>query len=302
MEYDKYIELFSEAGNVNIEDLLEPGLYRKITQAFERNYYNSVKKDFIDKMLSFTHKSDIKNYKFRALEKQLLRQYLWTGLDIEKKHYDIFHFIFIHNGVQDSYSEIDDDWVNAIAMALYLFDKKLGYEQDETLIRHTNAIIYESVLACKFFSKKDFNISVKRGVIKLNNVSTIFDLLKSMAKNLGYFSYILFIDSSIKPILDKDIGIYKFLPSISYRNESFVIPYPYGLIFQLSLKYIHLPSVYKKDEEIKKEYVKFLIFSQNYASLFELQGFSNDFEIILMRDTDNLFYKIKSIAQQDIVY
>ena len=50
MEYDKYIELFSEASNVNIEDLLEPDLYRRITQAFERNYYNSIKKEFIDKM------------------------------------------------------------------------------------------------------------------------------------------------------------------------------------------------------------------------------------------------------------
>ena len=200
MEYDKYIELFSEASNVNIEDLLEPNLYRRITQAFERNYYNSIKKEFIDKMLSFTHKGDIKNYNFRGLEKQLLRQYLWTGLSLYKKQYDIFHFIFIHNGSQDYYSGNDSDWINAIAMAIYLFNKGHGYESDELLIKNINPVIYESVMACKFFRSKGFNVSIKKGVIKKNNIPTILDYLKILAKRLGEITYKSFIIKLIKPL------------------------------------------------------------------------------------------------------
>ncbi|MAE39515.1 MAG: hypothetical protein CML07_01070 [Psychrobacter sp.] len=304
MEYDKYIELFSEASNVNIEDLLEPNLYRRITQAFERNYYNSIKKEFIDKMLSFTHKGDIKNYNFRGLEKQLLRQYLWTGLSLYKKQYDIFHFIFIHNGSQDYYSGNDSDWINAIAMAIYLFNKGHGYESDELLIKNINPVIYESVMACKFFRSKGFNVSIKKGVIKKNNIPTILDYLKILAKRLGEITYKSFIIKLIKPLYNQKSNLYEFNPTITNNSQdnSLNTPYPYGLIYQLSLKYMNVPTIYKKYERINYAYIEFLDFSKKYASLFELQGSSHDFEMMLMRDTDNLLEKITNIVQQDSIY
>ncbi|MGP5337200.1 hypothetical protein [Psychrobacter maritimus] len=304
MEYDKYIELFSEASNVNIEDLLEPDLYRRITQAFERNYYNSIKKDFIDKMLSFTHKGDIKNYSFRGLEKQLLRQYLWTGLSLHKKQYDIFHFIFIHHGSQDHYSGNDNDWINAIAMAIYLFNKGNGYESDELLIKNINPVIYESVMACKFFRSKGFNVSIKKGIIKKNNTPTIFDHLNLLAERLGGITYQSFVIELIKPLHNKKSNLYRFNPTIENNSQdnSLNTPYPYGLIYQLSLKYINVPTKYKKYRRINDAYREFLDFSKKYASLFELQGSSHDFEMMLMRDTDNLLEKITNIVQQDSIY
>lgn len=304
MEYDKYIELFSEANNVNIEDLLEPDLYRRITQAFERNYYNSIKKDFIDKMLSFTNKGDIKNYSFRELEKQLLRQYLWTGLSLHKKQYNVFDFIFTHNGVQDYYSTNDDDWINAIAMAIYLFDKGHGYESDDLSIKNINPVIYESVIACKFFRSKGFNISIKKGVIKKNNIPTIFDHLKLLAEKLGGITYKSFVKKLIKPLYNKKSNLYEFNPTITNNDQgnSLNTPYPYGLIYQICLKYINEPPKYKTSEKINEAYREFLDFSKKYASLFELQGSSHDFEMMLMRDTDNLLDKVTNIVQQDSIY
>lgn len=304
MEYDKYIELFCKASSVGIDDLLEPDLYRKTIDSIERNYYESVKKEFIGKMLSFVHKDDVKNYNFRELEKQLLRQRLWTGLSLHKKQHDIFNFIFLHNGVQEFYSGNDDDWISAIAMAIYLFDKNYGHELDDFHIKNISTVIYDSVMACKFFREIGFNISIKKGVIKKNNISNIFDFLDMLAKRLGGVTYQSFVNNLIKPLYDEKSNLYRFNPRITYnqQDKTFNTPYPYGLIYQLSLKYIDIPPVYEEHEETNNAYRRFLDISKKFASLFEIQGVGHDFEMILMRDTDNLIEKVKNIVHQDSVY
>ncbi len=301
MNYKEYIKLFYKAENKPISDIIDNEFYQTYENCQSKYDFEQIENDFKKIMLSFVHKEGKANYQFRSLEKQLIRQYLWTKEPLHKMQYDIFHTLFIHYGCKDTYSKDEDDWVNAMSLAISLHKKGFIYIEDDESIKYTKASLVHSVLACKFFRQKGINISVKKGDIKFNNIDVIFNQLDIRARKLGRYLYLFFTKSLIEPLLDTNSGLYRFPISSSYSQNDTILPY--GLIFQFAVKYIdRKPSLYHTDEKIKANCIEFLDFSRKYASLFELQGFGHDFEMILMNDNDNLFNKLQKIVYQDNFY
>lgn len=299
MEYQKYIDLFTQAQSKSISSILDSQFYDELTSFGETRVSSIIEKEFNSQMLSFIHKTGVKNHDFRLLEKKLLRQYLWTKSEHQKKQYDVFHLLFSHFGCKDEYSKVDSDWVNAITMAIYIFNKNIGYRQDDYTIENIYTKQFKSVEACKYFNSKNYDVTVKKGEIKLKDVNLIFNILDYQAKNLGGVIYSSFIKNIIAPILDSKSGLYRFpIASSNEHNEAIL---PLGLIFQLATKYINQPSSYTK-EELIDVYEDFLENSKNYALIFECQNFGHDFEMILMTDSINLLDKIENTIITDNLY
>lgn len=299
VEYKKYVSLFTQAQNQSISDILDSQFYSEITSYDENNIPPIIENEFKLKMLSFIWKPGIKGYDLRLLENKLIRQYLWKKSEYQKRQYDVFHLLFSHSGCKDEYSEVDKDWVDAITMAIYLFDKDKGYYQDDYMIEHIHTKQFKSVESCRYFNKKNYDITVKNGEIKIKDLNLIFNILDYQARNLGNTIYYLFIKRLIVPLLDKRSSLYRFpIASPNENNEAIL---PLGLIFQFATKYIDQPSSYT-NEEAKVVYKNFLEFSKNYALLFECQSFGHDFEMILMNDSTNLFNKIENTILTDNLY
>lgn len=299
VEYKKYISLFTQAQNKSISDILDYQFYNEIISCDENNISSITENKFKSKMLSFIWKPGIKGHDLRLLEHKLIRQYLWKKSEYQKKQYNVFHLLFSHSGCKDEYSEVDKDWVDAITMAIYLFDTDKGYYQDDYTIEHIYTKQFKSVESCRYFNKKNYDITVKNGDIKIKDVNLVFNILDYQARNLGNNIYYLFIEYLIPPLLDKKSSLYRF--PISSSNETNKSILPLGLIFQFATKYINQPCSYT-NEEVEINYKNFLEFSKNYALLFECQSFGHDFEMILMNNSTNLLNKIENIILTDNLY
>lgn len=299
MDYKKYISLFLKTQDTKISDIIDDDFYQEIVICQENNQFYSIEDRLKDIMLSFIANAGINKFDIQKLRKKLIRQYLWTRTLQHKLQYDVFHLVFIHHGVKDKCYGDDVDLISAMTIAIYLLERDMGYREDDFAIEHTSTKQVKSVEACRYFRQKNFDISVKDGEVKFNNIDVIFKQLDYQAMKLGKIVYISFIKNLIKTKLDVKSGLYKFpIASDNQDNETI---FPLGLIFQLSLKYINTLPVYL-DEEIQDAYNKFLEFSKNYALLFECQNFGHDFEMTLMSDSNNLFNKIEEIIRTDSLY
>ncbi|MGB2785860.1 hypothetical protein [Psychrobacter sp.] len=298
MKYQKYIDLFTQAQKQSISDFLDSDFHDELVSYDVINIPSIVKDKLKSQMLTLVHKPGIENYNFRALEKQLLRQYLWTKLDCQKRRYDVFNLLFSHNGYQDEYSELDKDWVDAITVAIYLFDRNLGYCQNIYTIENVYTKQSKSVEACRYFRKKGYDITIKNGEIKSNNINLIFKMLDYKAMKLGGVTYDSFTKNLLTPIFNDKSSLYEFPIASSSNNEDLL---PLGLIFKLSTKYIDQAPIYA-EKEIQTAYEYFLELSRKYALIFECQSFGHDFEMILMSNSVNLFNKIEEVVLTDNFY
>lgn len=296
-EYTTYIELFNKASKKSIQDILDDEFYQEIVLAKEHNYYYQIKDKYEKIMHSFIA-GDKERMPYVKLRHNLVRQFLWTNLNEHKLYYDVFNLLSLY-----IHKELDldsSDWVNAITMAIFainnniigIYLKEIGGEYTKNSYPQQ----YYSVQACKFFASKGFKISVKNGEIKFNNIQDIFISIDNQAKKLGIHLYYFITDYIHNNFLNKNNDLYQFHLSSPRDGEPLR---PFGFIYQISLKHIDKKPSYTTDAELREALLELLEYCVKFASLFELQIFGQDFEIILMKETKGIFDKLQEIIHMD---
>lgn len=293
-EYKTYIELFNKASKKSIQDILDDEFYQEILLAKEHNCYYQIKDKYETIMHNFIA-SDRERIPYVKLRHNLVRNFLWTDLDLHKFHYNAFNLLsgYIHK-------ELDlnsGDWVNAIAMAIFGINNNIiniyPKEIDDEYAKNSYPQQYYSVQACKFFKNKGFKISVKNGEIKFNNIQDIFVSIDNQAKKFGVGLYFFITDLMKELNLNKNSNLYEF------RISSGEPILPLGFMYQLSLKNIREQPVYTYDKLIREKRIVFLDYCRNFSSLFEFQNFGHDFELILMQETKSMLNKLQEIIHID---
>lgn len=296
-EYKTYIELFNKASKKSIQDILDDEFYQEILLAKEHNCYYQIKDKYETIMHNFIA-SDKERIPYVKLRHNLVRNFLWTDLDLHKFHYNTFNLLggYIHKELDLNSS----DWVNAIAMAIFGIENDIiniyPKEIDSEYVKNSYPQQYYSVQACNFFNKKGFKISIKDGEIKFNNIQDIFVSIDNQAKRLGIHIYYFITDYIHNDFLNKNNDLYQFRLSSSRDGEPLL---PIGFIYQISLKHIDKKPSYTNNSELRQAMSKLLEYCVKFASLFELQTFGSDFEIILMKETTGIFDKLQEIIHLD---
>lgn len=296
-EYKTYIELFNKASKKSIQDILDDEFYQEILLAKEHNCYYQIKDKYETIMHNFIA-SDRERIPYVKLRHNLVRNFLWTDLDLHKFHYNAFNLLsgYIHKELDLNSS----DWVNAIVMAIFGINNNIiniyPKEIDDEYAKNSYPQQYYSVQACKFFKNKGFKISVKNGEVKFNNIQDIFVSIDNQAKRLGIHIYYFITDYIHNDFLNKNNDLYQFRLSSSRDGEPLL---PIGFIYQISLKHIDKKPSYANNSELREAMSKLLEYCVRFASLFELQSFGLDWEMMLISETKGVFDKLQEIIHLD---
>ena len=297
MEYSLYLSLFEEAKKLDLSNFLDKDLYDGIRKSINNKTSFQIKETFNQTMLSFIESENDCLFDIKELRELLVRQYFWTAKPEDKNKFLAFEMLTLHFGSKVNHTKNQDDWVKAIAMANFSLSEKINYVYQSQDIERSYIEQYNSVSACKYFNSLGFDISVKKGKIQLKNINLIFNYLNKQVKELGGRLYTFFIDGQIKANYNVKNGLYIFPLDASYGNLQPNLPY--GLIYQLSLKFIHLKCQYKDREKFSKAYDDFINSSVKYVSLFELQNYGHDFDTFFMDSSQNLLDKLQAIVLTD---
>lgn len=305
MNYDKYIELYKKSLVIDVKSILSESFYSEVIEATQNKYINKVRTEFEKIMYEIIEKDKDKDNseKFDVIDlrKKLIRQYFWIESTDNILIYKVYNLLTNRFNCGKEYSKNEEDWVKSISLALFYFNN--NFEKYPELAEHLKTSYTEianSVDSCKFFRKRGFNICVRKGEIQFNNVDSIFTQLHSKAEKLGCAIYVFFTINLIKDIKSCETGLYKFPTFVGITENTRLVPL--GLAYQLGLKYLNRPPMYSTSGELNKAYKEFLEFSKYYASLFELQTYGDDFEMILMSSDEKLLDKIISILYSDNLF
>lgn len=296
-EYKTYIELFNKASKKSIQDILDDEFYQEIQLAKEHNCYYRIKDKYERVMHNFITSNE-ERIPYVKLRHNLVRNFLWTNSDLHKLHYNVFNLLSGHTHKELNLNSVD--WVNAIVMAIFGINNNIinthPKEIDNEYAKNCYPQQYYSIQACKFFASKGFKISVKNGEIKFNNIQDIFISIDNQAKKLGIHLYYFITDYIHNDFLKKNNDLYQFHLSSPRDGEPLL---PFGFIYQISLKHIDKKPSYTTDAELREALLELLEYCVKFASLFELQIFGQDFEIILMKETKGIFDKLQEIIHMD---
>lgn len=297
MEYSLYLSLFEKAKKLDLSNFLDKDFYDEITRLIDTKSHFQIKDTFNQTMLSFIESENDYLFDIKELRELLVRQYFWTQAEEDKNKFLVFEMLTLYFGSKVNHTKNQDAWIKAIAMANFSLSEKINYVYQSQDIERSYIEQYNSVSACKYFNSLGFDISVKKGKIQLKNINLIFNYLNKQAEKLGSRLYTFLIDVKINANYNVKNGLYIFPLDTSYKNLQPNLPY--GLVYQLSLKFIHLKCQYKDKYRFAEAYEDFINSSVKYASLFELQNYGHDYATIFMNNSQSLLDKLQAIVLAD---
>lgn len=301
MNYDKYIELYRTAEKIDIKSILEKDFYEDIINTITNSSFYNVRDRFKEKIYGFIETSTGEKIDVKNLRDKLIRQYFWNETEENLLTYKVYNFLTQRANSEKKYSKNDTDWIMSISLARFFLTNNFEeFPEKIENLKVSSIEIFNSVESCNYFRERGFRICVKKGEIKFNDIDTIFTQLDLKAERIGGAIYDSFTINLIKDYKSHDTGLYRFPTFVGVTDNIRLIPL--GLVYQLSLKHLNKKTIYSSWNELNIAYKEFLEFSKHFASLFELQTYGHDFEMILMNSDINLLDKIMSIVFTDNLF